>query len=83
MLGDIVKYRCLPGYTLVGKAELMCKLNSHLIFEAPAPTCQGETRLSPIHTHDVRYSVCACLCGGLILMLRQNESVVILSFKFR
>ncbi|KAM7014934.1 CUB and sushi domain-containing protein 1-like [Tautogolabrus adspersus] len=41
-IGDIVTYRCLPGYTLVGKAELMCKLNSHLLFEAPPPTCQAQ-----------------------------------------
>uniref|UniRef100_A0A3B5LXI6 Uncharacterized protein n=1 Tax=Xiphophorus couchianus TaxID=32473 RepID=A0A3B5LXI6_9TELE len=41
-LGDIVKYRCLPGYTLIGKAELMCKLNSHLIFEDPPPKCQAQ-----------------------------------------
>lgn len=40
--GDIVKYSCLPGFTLVGKAELMCKLNSHLLFEAPPPKCQGK-----------------------------------------
>lgn len=45
MSGDVVKYRCLPGYTLVGKAELTCKLNSHLLFEAPPPTCQGKARL--------------------------------------
>ncbi|MEQ2241891.1 CUB and sushi domain-containing protein 1, partial [Ilyodon furcidens] len=41
-IGDIVKYHCLPGYTLVGKAELMCKLNSHLRFEAPPPKCQAQ-----------------------------------------
>ncbi|KAF3832537.1 hypothetical protein F7725_026202 [Dissostichus mawsoni] len=41
-IGDIVRYRCLPGYTLVGKAELMCKLNTHLLFEAPPPTCQAQ-----------------------------------------
>nr|XP_043886771.1 CUB and sushi domain-containing protein 1-like [Solea senegalensis] len=41
-IGDIVKYRCLPGYTLVGKAELMCKLNSHLLFEAPPPSCLAQ-----------------------------------------
>lgn len=39
--GDVVKYSCLPGYTLVGKAALACQLNSHLLFEAPPPTCQG------------------------------------------
>uniref|UniRef100_A0A8C6KSQ2 CUB and Sushi multiple domains 1 n=1 Tax=Nothobranchius furzeri TaxID=105023 RepID=A0A8C6KSQ2_NOTFU len=42
LIGDIVKYRCLPGYTLVGKAEIMCKLNSHLLFEAPPPKCEGK-----------------------------------------
>uniref|UniRef100_A0A672FLN5 CUB and Sushi multiple domains 1 n=1 Tax=Salarias fasciatus TaxID=181472 RepID=A0A672FLN5_SALFA len=41
-IGDIVKYRCLPGYTLVGKAELMCRLNSHLLFESPPPSCQAQ-----------------------------------------
>uniref|UniRef100_A0A8D3D8R2 CUB and Sushi multiple domains 1 n=1 Tax=Scophthalmus maximus TaxID=52904 RepID=A0A8D3D8R2_SCOMX len=41
-IGDIVKYRCSPGYTLTGKSELMCKLNSHLLFEAPPPTCQAQ-----------------------------------------
>uniref|UniRef100_A0A8C5D1X9 CUB and Sushi multiple domains 1 n=1 Tax=Gouania willdenowi TaxID=441366 RepID=A0A8C5D1X9_GOUWI len=42
LIGDIVKYRCLPGYTLVGKSELMCKLNSHLLFESPPPICQAQ-----------------------------------------
>ncbi|CAG5854549.1 unnamed protein product [Menidia menidia] len=41
-IGDIVKYRCLPGYTLIGKAELICKLNSHLLFESPPPKCQAQ-----------------------------------------
>uniref|UniRef100_A0A8C5A117 CUB and Sushi multiple domains 1 n=1 Tax=Gadus morhua TaxID=8049 RepID=A0A8C5A117_GADMO len=40
-IGDVVKYHCLPGYTLVGKAEITCKLNSHLLFESPPPTCQA------------------------------------------
>lgn len=44
VLGDIGKYRCLPGYTLVGKSELTCKLNSHLLFETPPPTCQGKKK---------------------------------------
>lgn len=53
VLGDIVKYRCLPGYTLVGKAELMCRLNSHLLFEAPPPACQGKATPSLTnHAHN-------------------------------
>ncbi|XP_037549410.1 CUB and sushi domain-containing protein 1 [Nematolebias whitei] len=42
LIGDVVKYICLPGFTLVGKAELMCKLNSHLLFEGPPPKCQTQ-----------------------------------------
>uniref|UniRef100_A0A6Q2YHZ2 CUB and Sushi multiple domains 1 n=1 Tax=Esox lucius TaxID=8010 RepID=A0A6Q2YHZ2_ESOLU len=39
-IGDIVKYRCFPGFSLVGNSELTCKLNSHLQFESPPPTSQ-------------------------------------------
>ncbi|XP_041921873.1 CUB and sushi domain-containing protein 1-like [Alosa sapidissima] len=41
-IGDIVKYQCLPGFTLVGSDELSCKLNSHLQFEGPPPTCEAQ-----------------------------------------
>ncbi|XP_046885306.1 CUB and sushi domain-containing protein 1-like [Hypomesus transpacificus] len=41
-IGDIVSYHCLPGYTLVGKSELTCQLNSHLQFESPPPTCEAQ-----------------------------------------
>ncbi|KAM6977905.1 CUB and sushi domain-containing protein 1-like [Aplochiton taeniatus] len=41
-IGDVVNYRCYPGYTLMGKSELTCMLNSHLQFESPPPTCQAE-----------------------------------------
>ena len=44
LAGDIVKYQCLPGFTLVGSDELCCKLNSHLQFEGPQPTCEGELK---------------------------------------
>ena len=44
--GDIVSYHCLPGYTLVGKSELTCQLNSHLQFESPPPTCEGKIRFT-------------------------------------
>uniref|UniRef100_A0A673K927 CUB and sushi domain-containing protein 1-like n=1 Tax=Sinocyclocheilus rhinocerous TaxID=307959 RepID=A0A673K927_9TELE len=39
-IGDIVRYRCFPGFTLVGSDELTCKLNSHLQFEGPPPVCE-------------------------------------------
>ncbi|KAL2083424.1 hypothetical protein ACEWY4_021197 [Coilia grayii] len=41
-IGDVVKYQCLPGFTLVGTDELSCKLNSHLQFEGPPPTCEAQ-----------------------------------------
>ncbi|CAB1338540.1 unnamed protein product [Coregonus sp. 'balchen'] len=41
-IGDVVKYRCFPGFTLVGNSELTCKLNSHLQFESPPPTCEAQ-----------------------------------------
>lgn len=55
VLGEIVTYRCLPGYTLFGKAELMCKLNSYLLFEAPPPKCQGKVVFSATMILSNRY----------------------------
>lgn len=59
--GDIVRYSCLPGYTLVGKAELTCKLNSHLLFEAPPPTCQGMSAFQPRTVFFFPETMCACV----------------------
>uniref|UniRef100_A0A8D2MWI2 CUB and Sushi multiple domains 2 n=1 Tax=Zonotrichia albicollis TaxID=44394 RepID=A0A8D2MWI2_ZONAL len=39
-IGDIVRYRCLPGFTLIGNEILTCKLGTHLQFEGPPPTCE-------------------------------------------
>ncbi len=41
-LGDIVRYRCLPGYQLSGNSILTCRLGTHLEFEGPPPSCDGE-----------------------------------------
>uniref|UniRef100_A0A671PAP2 CUB and sushi domain-containing protein 1-like n=1 Tax=Sinocyclocheilus anshuiensis TaxID=1608454 RepID=A0A671PAP2_9TELE len=41
-IGDIVRYRCFPGFTLVGSDELTCKLNSHLQFDGPPPVCEAQ-----------------------------------------
>lgn len=37
-----MRYRCLPGFTLIGNEILTCKLGTHLQFEGPPPTCEGE-----------------------------------------
>ncbi|XP_061268604.1 CUB and sushi domain-containing protein 2 isoform X3 [Bos javanicus] len=39
-IGDIVRYRCLPGFTLVGNEILTCKLGTYLQFEGPPPICE-------------------------------------------
>lgn len=36
-----MRYRCLPGFTLIGNEILTCKLGTHLQFEGPPPTCEG------------------------------------------
>ncbi|TSN48501.1 CUB and sushi domain-containing protein 1 [Bagarius yarrelli] len=41
-IGDVVRYQCLPGFTLIGNDELTCKLNSHLQFEGPPPVCEAQ-----------------------------------------
>ncbi|XP_027021418.2 CUB and sushi domain-containing protein 1 isoform X3 [Tachysurus fulvidraco] len=49
-IGDIVRYRCLPGFTLVGNDELTCKLNSHLQFEGPPPVCEAQCPANEEHS---------------------------------
>ncbi|XP_055074905.1 CUB and sushi domain-containing protein 2 [Misgurnus anguillicaudatus] len=38
-IGDIVRYRCLPGYHLNGNSIQTCRLGTHLEFEGPPPSC--------------------------------------------
>lgn len=48
LTGDIIRYRCLPGFTLVGSEILTCKLGTYLQFEGPPPICEGNhTRQCP------------------------------------
>ncbi|KTG02859.1 hypothetical protein cypCar_00029462, partial [Cyprinus carpio] len=49
-IGDIVRYRCFPGFTLVGSDELTCKLNSHLQFEGPPPVCEAQCPANEEHS---------------------------------
>lgn len=43
--GDFVKYKCHPGFTLVGQDILTCKLNTQLQFEGSSPVCEGKQLL--------------------------------------
>ncbi|XP_053123530.1 CUB and sushi domain-containing protein 2 isoform X5 [Hemicordylus capensis] len=49
-IGDIIRYRCLPGYTLVGNEILTCRLGTHLQFEGPPPTCEAQCPTNEVLT---------------------------------
>uniref|UniRef100_A0A8C9F9J0 CUB and Sushi multiple domains 2 n=1 Tax=Pavo cristatus TaxID=9049 RepID=A0A8C9F9J0_PAVCR len=49
-IGDIVRYRCLPGFTLIGNEILTCKLGTHLQFEGPPPTCEVPCPMNEVMT---------------------------------
>lgn len=39
--GDIIRYSCQPGFTLVGSEILTCRLGERLQMDGPPPVCQG------------------------------------------
>ncbi|XP_041962329.1 CUB and sushi domain-containing protein 3 isoform X2 [Alosa sapidissima] len=41
-IGDIIRYRCLPGFTLVGSEILTCRLGERLQMDGPPPLCQAQ-----------------------------------------
>uniref|UniRef100_A0A669EYE9 CUB and Sushi multiple domains 2 n=1 Tax=Oreochromis niloticus TaxID=8128 RepID=A0A669EYE9_ORENI len=49
-IGDIVRYRCLPGYQLSGNSILTCRLGTHLEFEGPPPSCDVTCPMNEILT---------------------------------
>lgn len=42
LTGDIIRYSCLPGFTLVGNEILTCRLGERLQMDGPPPVCQGK-----------------------------------------
>ncbi|KAB5530866.1 hypothetical protein PHYPO_G00134270 [Pangasianodon hypophthalmus] len=49
-IGDIVRYRCLPGYHLNGNSILTCRLGTHLEFEGPPPSCDVTCPMNEVLT---------------------------------
>ncbi|NWY07496.1 CSMD1 protein, partial [Nothoprocta ornata] len=49
-IGDFVKYKCHPGFTLVGQDLLTCKLNSQLQFEGSTPSCEAQCPANEVRT---------------------------------
>lgn len=41
LTGDIIRYSCLPGFTLVGSEILTCRLGERLQMDGSPPVCQG------------------------------------------
>ncbi|XP_029694158.1 CUB and sushi domain-containing protein 3-like isoform X4 [Takifugu rubripes] len=49
-IGDIIRYSCLPGFTLVGNEILTCRLGERLQMDGPPPVCQVQCP-----AHEVRF----------------------------
>uniref|UniRef100_A0AAR2L905 CUB and Sushi multiple domains 2 n=1 Tax=Pygocentrus nattereri TaxID=42514 RepID=A0AAR2L905_PYGNA len=49
-IGDIVRYRCLPGYHMSGNNILTCRLGTHLEFEGPPPSCDVTCPMNEVLT---------------------------------
>uniref|UniRef100_A0AAY4CTR7 CUB and Sushi multiple domains 3a n=1 Tax=Denticeps clupeoides TaxID=299321 RepID=A0AAY4CTR7_9TELE len=49
-IGDIIRYKCHPGFTLVGSDILTCRLGERLQMDGPPPSCQVQCP-----AHDVRF----------------------------
>uniref|UniRef100_A0A8C9Y1H6 CUB and Sushi multiple domains 2 n=1 Tax=Sander lucioperca TaxID=283035 RepID=A0A8C9Y1H6_SANLU len=49
-IGDIVRYRCLPGYHLSGNSIQTCRLGTHLEFEGPPPSCDVSCPMNEVLT---------------------------------
>uniref|UniRef100_A0A671XBC1 CUB and Sushi multiple domains 3 n=1 Tax=Sparus aurata TaxID=8175 RepID=A0A671XBC1_SPAAU len=49
-IGDIIRYSCLPGFTLVGSEILTCRLGERLQMDGPPPVCQVQCP-----AHEVRF----------------------------
>ncbi|XP_054557111.1 CUB and sushi domain-containing protein 1 [Talpa occidentalis] len=49
-IGDFVRYRCQPGYTLSGADTLTCKLGAQLQFEGAPPKCEAQCPANEVRT---------------------------------
>ncbi|XP_029701072.1 CUB and sushi domain-containing protein 3 isoform X7 [Takifugu rubripes] len=63
-IGDIIRYKCHPGFSLVGSEILTCRLGERLQMDSPPPVCQVQCP-----AHEVRYD-----SSGVILSPGWPES---------
>nr|XP_014341913.1 PREDICTED: CUB and sushi domain-containing protein 1-like [Latimeria chalumnae] len=49
-IGDVVRYQCHPGFTLVGNNLLTCKLNAQMKIDGTPPICEAQCPANEIRT---------------------------------
>ncbi|XP_061076047.1 LOW QUALITY PROTEIN: CUB and sushi domain-containing protein 3-like [Conger conger] len=47
-IGDIIRYQCHPGFTLVGNEVLTCRLGERLQMDGSPPACQAQCPASEV-----------------------------------
>ncbi|KAJ8268254.1 hypothetical protein COCON_G00134260 [Conger conger] len=63
-IGDIVRYRCLPGYQLSGNDILTCRFGTHLEFEGPPPSCEVTCPMNEVLTDSTGVIMSQTAGGG-------------------
>lgn len=68
LTGDIIRYSCLPGFTLVGSEILTCRLGERLQMDGPPPVCQGWFYSMCAGVHGLDFIVCFSIVFVYLLL---------------
>ncbi|GCB64392.1 hypothetical protein scyTo_0000274 [Scyliorhinus torazame] len=49
-IGDLIRFHCLPGFTLIGKEILTCRLGERLQMDAVPPSCEVLCPVNEVRT---------------------------------
>ncbi|XP_060679965.1 CUB and sushi domain-containing protein 3 [Hemiscyllium ocellatum] len=49
-IGDLIRFHCLPGFTLIGKEILTCRLGERLQMDAAPPSCEVLCPVNEVRT---------------------------------
>ncbi|XP_029114257.1 CUB and sushi domain-containing protein 1-like isoform X1 [Scleropages formosus] len=63
-MGDVVRYKCMPGYRLSGSDILTCRLGTHLEFEGPPPSCEATCPTDEVLTDSTGVILSQSTAGG-------------------
>lgn len=67
--GDIIRYKCHPGFSLVGSEILTCRLGERLQMDSPPPMCQGANYFQESNLTALKIKVCTHLSFTLTSFL--------------